>query len=154
MTHNIPVNQNLIDMEYAVRGPIPLRAMDLQKKGRKIYACNIGNPQALEQKPISFYRQVIALLEASDNIQREQNLTKFAQDNVELFKESGIDLISGDIIDYSEEFLHNCRTGMGAYTESKGPSFIREAIAYFINLRDKNDIFSKKNVTYGVFRKC
>ena len=110
MTHNIPVNENLIDMEYAVRGPIPRRAMDLQKKGRKIYACNIGNPQALEQKPISFYRQVISLLEASDNIQREQNLTKFAQDNVELFKESGIDLISGDIIDYSEEFLHNCST--------------------------------------------
>lgn len=142
MTHNIPVNQNLIDMEYAVRGPIPLRAMDLQKKGRKIYACNIGNPQALEQKPISFYRQVIALLEASDNIQRERNLTKFAQDNTELFKESGIDLISGDIIDYSQEFLHNCRTGMGAYTESKGPAFIREAIAHFINLRDKNDIGS------------
>ena len=142
MTHNIPVNENLIDMEYAVRGPIPRRAMDLQKKGRKIYACNIGNPQALEQKPISFYRQVIALLEASDNIQREQNLTKFAQDNVELFKESGIDLISGDIIDYSEEFLHNCSTGMGAYTESKGPAFIREAIAHFINLRDKNDITS------------
>ena len=32
MTHNIPVNQNLVDMEYAVRGPIPLRAMDLQKE--------------------------------------------------------------------------------------------------------------------------
>ena len=53
MTRTIPVNQNLVDMEYAVRGPIPLRAMDLQKEGRTIYACNIGNPQALKQKPIS-----------------------------------------------------------------------------------------------------
>ena len=141
MTHNIPVNQNLVDMEYAVRGPIPLRAMDLQKEGRTIYACNIGNPQALEQKPISFYRQVIALLESS-NIQRERNLTKLAKNNSDLFKESGIRIISEDIIDYSEEFLHNCRTGMGAYTESKGPAFIREEIAAFIDSRDKNDIAS------------
>ena len=141
MTHNIPVNQNLVDMEYAVRGPIPLRAMDLQKEGRTIYACNIGNPQALEQKPISFYRQVIALLESS-NIERERNLTKLAKNNSDLFKESGIRIISEDIIDYSEEFLHNCRTGMGAYTESKGPAFIRKEIAAFIDSRDKNDIAS------------
>ena len=141
MTHNIPVNQNLVDMEYAVRGPIPLRAMDLQKEGRTIYACNIGNPQALEQKPISFYRQVIALLESS-NIERERNLTKLSKNNSDLFKESGIRIISEDIIDYSEEFLHNCRTGMGAYTESKGPAFIREEIAAFIDSRDKNDIAS------------
>ena len=141
MTHNIPVNQNLVDMEYAVRGPIPLRAMDLQKEGRTIYACNIGNPQALKQKPISFYRQVIALLESS-NIQRERNLTKLAKNNSDLFKDSGISIISKDIIDYSEEFLHNSLTGMGAYTESKGPAFIREEIAAFIDSRDKNEIAS------------
>ena len=141
MTHNIPVNQNLVDMEYAVRGPIPLRAMDLQKEGRTIYACNIGNPQALKQKPISFYRQVIALLESS-NIQRERNLTKLAKNNSDLFKDSGISIISKEIIDYSEEFLHNSRTGMGAYTESKGPAFIREEIAAFIDSRDKNEIAS------------
>ena len=142
MTHNIPVNQNLVDMEYAVRGPIPRRAMDLKKDGHKIYACNIGNPQALKQKPISFYRQVIALIEASDNIQRERNLTKFAKNNSDIFEGSGINIISTDIIDYSEEFLHNCFTGMGAYTESQGPGFIREAISQFIDLRDKNDIAS------------
>ena len=141
MTHNIPVNQNLVDMEYAVRGPIPLRAMDLQKEGRTIYACNIGNPQALKQKPISFYRQVIALLESS-NIQRERNLTKLAKNNSDLFKDSGISIISKEIIDYSEKFLHNSRTGMGAYTESKGPAFIREEIAAFIDSRDKNEIAS------------
>ena len=41
MTHNIPVNQNLVDMEYAVRGPIPLRAMDLQKEGRTLSLIHI-----------------------------------------------------------------------------------------------------------------
>ena len=100
MTHNIPVNQNLVDMEYAVRGPIPLRAMDLQKEGRTIYACNIGNPQALEQKPISFYRQVIALLESS-NIERERNLTKLAKNNSDLFKDSGISIISKETVSYT-----------------------------------------------------
>ena len=142
MTHNIPVNQNLVDMEYAVRGPIPLRAMDLEKEGRTVYACNLGNPQALEQKPISFYRQVLALLEASQNINRERSLIKIAKNNKELFQRNNIDLIPEDIIDYSEDFLNKCRTGMGAYTESKGPAFIREAIADFINLRDNNDIAS------------
>ena len=142
MTHNIPVNQNLVDMEYAVRGPIPRRAMDLQREGRTIYACNIGNPQALQQKPISFYRQVIALLEASDNIQRERNLAKLAQKQSDLFEENGISLIPTDVIDYSEEFLHKSLTGMGAYTESQGPKFIREAISDFIDIRDKNDVVS------------
>ena len=107
MTQNIPVNRNLVDMEYAVRGPIPHRAMDLQKEGRKIYACNIGNPQALKQKPISFYRQVIALLESSENIERERSLARLAQKNTDLFNESGISLIPPEVIDYSEEFLHN-----------------------------------------------
>ena len=88
MPNNIPVNQNLIDMEYAVRGPIPRRAMELQRAGRTIYACNIGNPQALKQKPISFYRQVLALLESSDNIPRERNLVKFAKKQTHLFEEN------------------------------------------------------------------
>ena len=142
MTQNIPVNRNLVDMEYAVRGPIPHRAMDLQKEGRKIFACNIGNPQALEQKPISFYRQVIALLESSENIERERSLARLYQKNTDLFNESGISLIPTEVIDYSEEFLHNSVNGMGAYTESQGPRFIREAISHYINLRDNNDIDS------------
>lgn len=142
MPNNIPVNQNLIDMEYAVRGPIPRRAMELQGAGRTIYACNIGNPQALKQKPISFYRQVLALLESSDNIPRERNLVKFAKKQSHLLEENGISIIPTDILDYSEEFIQKSLTGMGAYTESQGPKFIREAVSNFINMRDKIDIVS------------
>ena len=65
MTRTIPVNQNLVEMEYAVRGAIPRRAQEMQRAGRTIYACNLGNPQALGQKPITFYRQVLTLLELS-----------------------------------------------------------------------------------------
>ena len=55
--------------EYAVRGDIVVRAGEIGKelkKGKKfpftdLVMCNIGNPQALGQKPITFYRQVLAI---------------------------------------------------------------------------------------------
>ena len=74
-----------------------------------------------------------ALLESSENIERERSITRLAQKNTDLFNKSGISLIPTEVIDYSEEFLHNCLTGMGAYTESQGPRFIREAISQFID---------------------
>ncbi len=57
------LNPNLLQTEYAVRGPIVLRAQELEKKGKKIIYCNIGNPQALKQKPLSYIRQIISILE-------------------------------------------------------------------------------------------
>ena len=53
----------VIETEYAVRGPIVARAAELEKQGRKIIYCNIGNPQALEQKPLTYLRQILALCE-------------------------------------------------------------------------------------------
>lgn len=46
------------------------------------------------------------------------------------------DFISDFVLDLSEEILSNIGTGMGAYTESKGIRFIREAVASFIDKRD------------------
>ena len=51
---HIAVNQNILEMEYAVRGPIPRRAAELKRQGVATILCNIGNPQALGQKPITF----------------------------------------------------------------------------------------------------
>ena len=136
MTRTIPVNQNLVDMEYAVRGAIPRRAQEMQHEGRTIYSCNLGNPQALGQKPITFYRQVLALLEGLGNITRERSLSRIAAANPELLNESGVATLADYIIDYSANFLEQCQTGMGGYTESKGPLFIRTAIAHYIDLRD------------------
>ncbi len=73
---SINVNQNIIDLEYAVRGPIPQRAAILKEQGKKIIPCNIGNPQALGQKPITFYREVLSFLENPNLINRE----KYCQD--------------------------------------------------------------------------
>ena len=109
-------------MEYAVRGPIPMRAVELENQGMKIIPCHIGNPQALGQSPIAYNRQVLSLVEDPSKISRE-------------IKES--DFIPDDVLSVSESILANMKVGgTGAYTESKGERFVREAIAAFINKRD------------------
>src|SRR5512140_1283473 len=57
------LSTNLLKSEYAVRGPIVGRAQQLEQQGRKIIYCNIGNPQALKQRPLTYLRQLLALLE-------------------------------------------------------------------------------------------
>lgn len=66
------INTNVINSEYAVRGEIVQIAQRISKEleeGRgnypfdKIVWCNIGNPQILGQKPITYFRQVLALCE-------------------------------------------------------------------------------------------
>ncbi|CAI5945780.1 unnamed protein product [Closterium sp. NIES-65] len=64
------INSLVRECEYAVRGEIVARALMLEsqlaaKPGtlpfNEIIYCNIGNPQALGQPPITFYREVLAL---------------------------------------------------------------------------------------------
>lgn len=66
---NERMNKNVLEAQYAVRGAIPLRAEELRdhleehgdKAGLpfdKVVNCNIGNPQQLDQKPLTFLRQV------------------------------------------------------------------------------------------------
>jgi alanine transaminase len=123
-------------MEYAVRGAIPMRAAELENQGRKIIPCHIGNPQALGQSPIAYNRQVLSLVEDPSKISRERLLkSMFEETPGSDIKES--DFIPDDVLSVSESILANMKVGgTGAYTESKGERFIREAIAAFINKRD------------------
>ncbi len=109
-------------MDYAVRGPIPQRAAELKKTGREIISCNIGNPQALGQPALSFYRQVLSILEYPElvNIYKGNNLSHYPETAIE----------------YAEYIQGKMDTGMGAYSDSKGHLFIREAVAQFIDRRD------------------
>lgn len=68
---NATINKNVLEAQYAVRGAIPLRAEELRDQldaGDKslpfdtVVSCNIGNPQQLDQKPLTFLRQVSHLL--------------------------------------------------------------------------------------------
>jgi aspartate/methionine/tyrosine aminotransferase len=134
---SIAVNQDIVEMEYAVRGPIPKRAVELRKQGMATIPCNIGNPQALGQNPITFYRQVLSLVEDPSRIQRERQLKNLlAGTPEELGRLKYTDFTSGYVLDLSERFLSKMETGLGAYSESSGSLFIREAVAEFINKRD------------------
>ena len=132
----VVVNRRILEMEYAVRGPIPLRAAELKKMGKTIIPCNLGNPQALGQSPISFYREVLSLVEYPVRIERERRLNALLNGG-KLHDLGEADFHSDDVLEVSENFLEKMETGMGAYSESNGPQFIREAIAKFIDLRDK-----------------
>jgi len=132
MPLHIGINQDIFEMEYAVRGPIPQRAAELKQQGRTIIPCNIGNPQALGQRPISYYRQVLSLIEEPSRIERERKLNRLAKG----MEDWGRELVSDYVLDLCEKLLSKMPTGMGAYTESKGPLFIREAIANYIDVRD------------------
>ena len=77
------ISRNLKTMEYAVRGKIAIEAdriaeeLTRQKKGKgsgehfpfdHIIPTNIGNPHAVQQKAITWPRQVMALLQLPDAI--------------------------------------------------------------------------------------
>ena len=121
------INADILEMEYAVRGPIPQRAAVLRAEGRAIIPCNLGNPQAFGQRPLTHARQVLSLLENPSGIARERRLAEL---------EDGAGAVPGDILDRCESLLAQLETGMGAYTDSSGQRFIKEAIARFIDARD------------------
>lgn len=133
MPQPISVNQDLLAMEYAVRGPIAQRAAALRRQGKPVIPCHLGNPQALGQAPITFYRQVLGLLEDPGRIARERRLNA----SPEAARLLGADeRLPEDVLERAASMLAQLRGGMGAYTESAGPAFVREAIARFIDRRD------------------
>jgi aspartate/methionine/tyrosine aminotransferase len=109
----------VLDTEYAVRGPIVIRAQELERSGCEIIYCNIGNPQALEQKPLTYVRQVLALCQYPDLISRAAHL------------------FPADVLERAGNVLKGSKHGMGAYSESKGVRCIRDAVAAFIRERDE-----------------
>lgn len=114
------LNPRLLAAEYAVRGPIVQRAQELERQGRRIIYCNIGNPQALKQKPLSYLRQVISLLEYPALLDNPEALAAYPK----------------DLVERARAILVQHPDGTGAYTQSQGIPFIRQAVAEFIARRD------------------
>ncbi len=114
------LNLNLLKAEYAVRGPIVIRAQQIEAQGRKVIYCNIGNPQALKQKPLSYIRQTLSLLEYPELHEKPHVLRDYPK----------------DIVERAREILRKHPHGTGAYTQSAGIPFIRKAVAEFISKRD------------------
>ncbi|EJD52022.1 transaminase [Auricularia subglabra TFB-10046 SS5] len=122
------LNQHVLKVEYAVRGEIAIKAEEYRDRLKQpnhglpfdtVVTANIGNPQqkGLDQKPLTFTRQVAALLEYPPLLDSAQHL--FPKDAIararELYAEIG---------------------SIGAYSHSQGVPFIRKNVASFIAARD------------------
>ena len=114
------LNRDLLRAEYAVRGPIPARAYQLEAQGRKIVYCNIGNPLAFAQKPITYLRQILSLMEYP----------------ALLDDPAAAQLFPRDVVARVRAILQRHPSGTGAYSQSAGIPFIRQAVADFIARRD------------------
>jgi aspartate/methionine/tyrosine aminotransferase len=110
-------------MQYAVRGEVVMRADELKAEGSEILFTNIGNPQAVGQSPITYYRQVMALcdLPAEDGVDHPEVLKMFPSDVVQRARDMRTALGPA---------------GTGAYTGSQGVLEFRKHVAAFIAKRD------------------
>lgn len=131
------LNENVLNAKYAVRGSIPLRAEELNKQlgedpstlpFENIINANIGNPQQLKQKPLTFYRQVLSLLQYPEIL--DDSFSKNLNDS-QLFK--------SDAIIRAKKLLKEIGGTVGAYSSSQGVYGIRETVAEFITGRDNGE---------------
>eukprot|EP00898_Chlorokybus_atmophyticus_P006856 jgi/Chlat1/7171/Chrsp57S06748 len=142
------INPNVVRCEYAVRGAVVLHAQELEKQLQEnpgslpfdeVVYCNIGNPQALGQPPITFFREVLALCDYPKLLEHESVGLIFSQ----------------DAIKRARCILEEAPGGTGAYSESKGLEVCRRDIAAGIERRDGypanyEDIYITDGASAGV----
>lgn len=119
------INSRIKKMEYAVRGPLLLRANEIDKElaagkpkpFKQTLKANVGDAHAMGQKPITFFRQVLALVCYPELLSKND--------------------FPSDVVHRAEELLASFRGGsVGSYTESFGIEMIRQHAAEFIEKRD------------------
>ncbi|KAK1220633.1 alanine transaminase [Marasmius sp. AFHP31] len=141
------LNPSLLKVEYAVRGELAIKAEEYRNKLKeadhglpfdRVISSNIGNPQqvGLDQPPITFTRQVAALMEYPE-------LAKLAPD-----------VFAKDVLARAAELKAEIGS-IGAYSHSQGVPFIRQNVAKFIQERDgfpanPNHIFLTAGASSGV----
>ncbi|RKP25276.1 pyridoxal phosphate-dependent transferase, partial [Syncephalis pseudoplumigaleata] len=145
------INPNIRLVEYAVRGELAIRAEELNvalAHGEslpfsRVVNCNIGNPQQLNQKPITFFRQVAALTEYPALLEPEN-------------RQRLEGLFPPDTFERARTILDNIGSpSIGAYTHSQGIPYIRRNVAKFIEERDgypsdPSNIFLTTGASSGV----
>jgi len=119
------MNPCIKKMEYAVRGPLVIRATAIEKEiesGVKkpfpnVIKANIGDAHAMGNKPITFIRQVLALITHPPLLETNE------------FPE--------DAKDRARAILKGCRgSSVGSYSDSPGVEIIRRHVADYIAERD------------------
>ncbi|XP_065210755.1 alanine aminotransferase 1-like [Planococcus citri] len=139
------MNSAVKKLEYAVRGPLVIRAVEIQKEllenktskpFKDVIRANIGDCHAMGQKPITFIRQVLALVTVPELL----NSPDFPSDAKER----------------ARTILENCQGGsIGSYTDSAGIEIIRKHAARYIERRDGipsdyNDIILSAGASNGI----
>lgn len=131
---NSTINPNVLNASYAVRGELAIRAEELRSQlkedeGAKtslgfdsVIHANIGNPQQLDQQPITFFRQIVSLCEYPDLLKPEN-------------RDVASKLYPEDAIKRAEALLAEIGS-VGAYTQSQGVPQVRKHIAEYIKRRD------------------
>lgn len=120
------MNPNVKRMEYAVRGPLVIRAGQIERELREgqkknfeqVIRANIGDCHAMGQKPMTFIRQVLACIA-----------------DPALIEDS---CYPNDVKNRARELLHATGPGYsaGCYSDSAGVELIRRHCADFITKRD------------------
>lgn len=145
------INPHVKAAQYAVRGELAVKSEEYRAKLAKgdsaglpfkqVISANIGNPQQLDQKPITFFRQVLSLLEHPKLLEHEDIL----------LNQLGY---KPDVLDRAKWLLS--KTGsVGAYSASNGVPAIRQSIADFLERRDgfpanEADIYLSGGASSGV----
>lgn len=152
--HNI--NPRVKEAKYAVRGELAIKSEEYRAQLQRgdpptppdnplpfhtVISANIGNPQQLDQKPITFFRQVLALLENPALLGNEDALKSSFGYNQ-------------DAVDRARWLLKEVHS-VGAYSQSAGAPGIRQSVANFIERRDgfpasKDDIYLSAGASSGV----
>lgn len=131
------INPHVREAQYAVRGELATRAESYRAKLKQghpptppdeslpfdnVISANIGNPQQLDQKPFTFFRQVLSILEYPPLLENEEVLIKSLG-----YKK--------DVIDRARWLLSEVHS-VGAYSQSQGAPAIRNSVATYIERRD------------------
>nr|CAH8873608.1 unnamed protein product [Trichobilharzia regenti] len=138
------INPNLIKVEYAVRGPIVDRALQIEKElkqgvskpFKEVVKCNIGDCHATGQKPVTFIRQLTAVT-TLPNLFDDKSIPEDA-------KSRAMAILSG------------CSgSSVGSYSHSLGLEVVRRNVAKYIYERDGvesnwEDIFLSNGATEAV----
>mmetsp|Transcript_30639 Transcript_30639/g.51773 ORF Transcript_30639/g.51773 Transcript_30639/m.51773 type:complete len:483 (+) Transcript_30639:242-1690(+) len=113
------VPRNVLMTKYEVRGAVFLAAVARQREGKEVIFTSVGNPHALGQVPLTFLRQVIALVAAPFLLDDPAVARAFPK----------------DAILRAKEYL-TCIKSLGAYTDSRGSPLIRKQVAAWLEKRD------------------
>ncbi|KAH0614801.1 uncharacterized protein H6S33_000437 [Morchella sextelata] len=151
------INPHVKKAEYAVRGAIPIKSEEYRKllaaagtvsasgsdsatpnhnlPFNNVISANIGNPQQLGQKPLTFIRQVLSILEYPALLEHEGLFPK-------------------DVRERAKWLLEQVGS-VGAYSQSQGCFGLRKSVARFIEERDghpadPDDIFLTAGASSGV----